>query len=95
MVSVKEEFPADRPLEEQLAWLKERVDAMEAHYESRINALAARQERVEQRIAAHERRLEAHERRVAALEARIDAIRRGESVSGVADEDWDAFQTRH
>ncbi|WP_029007706.1 hypothetical protein [Azospirillum halopraeferens] len=97
MGNVREGFPADRPPEEQIAWLRDRVDEIEARYDARVRALAARQEEIERRISVHERRLAEHELRLAELEAHIDAIRYGD-LSGDgdgADDDRDTYQTRH
>ncbi|MGQ9367777.1 hypothetical protein [Azospirillum sp. ST 5-10] len=95
MGNVLDGFPEGRTPEEQVAWLRGRIDDLEARYEARIRALETRQQEVEQRIAAHERRLEQHERRLAQVEAQIEAIRRGDLTSEAGDEDWDGFQTRH
>lgn len=73
-----QDFPADLPAEEQVAWLQAKLAEFHDEVMTRVAMLEARQEEVERRVEDHELRLDEHARRLSRLELQLEAAQRGE-----------------
>jgi predicted nucleic acid-binding Zn-ribbon protein len=73
-----QDFPAESPADDQVAWLKAKLADFHDEVMTRVASLETRQEDVERRVAEHELRLGDHSRRLAQLERQMAAARRGE-----------------
>lgn len=73
-----QDFPAELPAEDQVAWLKAKLAEFHDEVMTRVAMLETRQTEVERRVEEHEMRLDEHSRRLNRLEQQVAAARRGE-----------------
>jgi hypothetical protein len=73
-----QDFPAEQPAENQVAWLKAKLAEFHDEVMTRVAMLETRQIEVERRVEEHELRLDHHARRLERLESQLAAARRGE-----------------
>ena len=90
-----QDFPAELPAEDQVAWLKPKAASFHDEMATRVALLETRQTEVERRVEEHELRLEEHARRLNRLERQLAAAQSGDVTLALLedlDPDW---ATRH
>ncbi len=90
-----EGFPDDGTVEQQVVWLKERVQRLHEQTLARMADIERRQAEMDRRLDAHERRIEEQARRIAIVEAKVDAVQRGEFLAEPLLELDEETATRH
>lgn len=95
LTEMLQDFPAEAPAEDQVAWLKNRMAEFHQEASARVAMLETRQNEVERRVEEHESRLEEHGRRLDRLEQQIASARRGEMDFALLDGLDPDLSTRH
>lgn len=95
LTEMLQDFPAEAPAEDQVAWLKAKLAEFHDEVMTRVSLLENRQNEVERRVEDHELRLEEHGRRLDRLEQQMSAARRGEIDLALLDGLDPEMSTRH